>query len=209
MTDIVVVDDHALFRSGLIGLLTDMPNVHVVGEASNGKEGVEVVLQTKPDIVLLDVNMPIMGGVEAVRAIKAVAHTHIIMLTVSKSDQDLINAIAAGADGYLLKNASPEALYKAIEQVEQGLAVLSPEVTRQVMEAGVSDKIMPANVGLSDREKEVLSCMARGLSTAQISHELFISDNTVKTHIRHILEKLEVTNRYEATQKARDLGIIS
>jgi len=209
MTDIVVVDDHALFRSGLIGLLTDMPNVHVVGEASNGKEGVEVVLQTKPDIVLLDVNMPIMGGVEAVRAIKAVAHTHIIMLTVSKSDQDLINAIAAGADGYLLKNASPEELYKAIEQVEQGLAVLSPEVTRQVMEAVVSDKIMPANVGLSDREKEVLSCMARGLSTAQISHELFISDNTVKTHIRHILEKLEVTNRYEATQKARDLGIIS
>ncbi len=209
MTDIVVVDDHALFRSGLIGLLTDMPNVHVVGEASNGKEGVEVVLQTKPDIVLLDVNMPIMGGVEAVRAIKAVAHTHIIMLTVSKSDQDLINAIAAGADGYLLKNASPEELYKAIEQVEQGLAVLSPEVTRQVMEAVVSDKIMPANVGLSDREKEVLSCMARGLSTAQISHELFISDNTVKTHIRHILEKLEVSNRYEATQKARDLGIIS
>jgi len=170
---------------------------------------VEVVLQTKPDIVLLDVNMPIMGGVEAVRAIKAVAHTNIIMLTVSKSDQDLINAIAAGADGYLLKNASPEELYKAIEQVEQGLAVLSPEVTRQVMEAVVSDKIMPANVGLSDREKEVLSGMARGLSTAQISHELFISDNTVKTHIRHILEKLEVTNRYEATQKARDLGIIS
>ncbi|MGB9668896.1 MAG: response regulator, partial [Anaerolineales bacterium] len=85
MTDIVVVDDHALFRSGLIGLLSDMPNIHVVGEASNGKEGVEVVLQTKPDIVLLDVNMPVMGGVEAVRAIKAVVHTHIIMLTISKS----------------------------------------------------------------------------------------------------------------------------
>lgn len=209
MTDIVVVDDHALFRSGLIGLLTDMPDIQVVGEASNGKEGVEVVLQTKPDIVLLDVNMPVMGGVEAVRAIKAVANTHIIMLTVSKSDQDLINAIAAGADGYLLKNASPEELYKAINRVAQGLAVLSPEVTRQVMEAVVSDQIMPANVGLSAREKEVLSCMARGLSTAQISHELFISDNTVKTHIRHILEKLEATNRNEATQKARDLGLIN
>lgn len=209
MTDIVVVDDHALFRSGLIGLLTDMPDISVVGEASNGKEAVEVVLRTKPDIVLLDVNMPVMGGVEAVQAIKAVVNTHIIMLTISKSDKDLINAIAAGADGYLLKNASPEELYKAIHQVEKGLAVLSPEVTRQVMVAVVSDNISPMNVGLSDREKEVLSCMARGLSTAQISHELFISDNTVKTHIRHILEKLEVRNRNEAAQKARELGIIN
>ncbi len=209
MTDIVVVDDHALFRSGLIGLLTEMPDISVVGEASNGEEAVEVVQRTKPDIVLLDVNMPVMGGVEAVHAIKAAVNTHIIMLTISKSDKDLINAIAAGADGYLLKNASPEELYKAIRQVEKGLAVLSPEVTRQVMVAIVSDNIYPMNVGLSDREKEVLSCMARGLSTSQISHELFISENTVKTHIRHILEKLEARNRNEAAQKARELGIIN
>ncbi|MGB9673727.1 MAG: response regulator [Anaerolineales bacterium] len=208
MTNIVIVDDHALFRSGIRGLLEDMPDVHVIGEASNGAEAVEVVQKTQPDVILLDVNMPVVNGVEAVRTIKEISKAHIIMLTVSKSDQDLINAIAAGADGYILKNATPQELYKAIQQVQQGLAVLSPEVTRQVMVAVVSDNIAPTNVGLSSREKEVLSFMARGLSTAQISHELFISENTVKTHIRHILEKLEVKNRNEAAQRGRELGLI-
>ncbi|MCS6906895.1 MAG: response regulator transcription factor [Anaerolineales bacterium] len=209
MIRIVVVDDHALFRSGLISLLGEMGEFQVVGEAANGREALEVVRQTKPDIVLMDVNMPVMGGVETVRALKAHESCRIIMLTISKSDEDLLSAISAGADGYLLKNATPEELRKAILQVHHGMGVLSPEVTRQVMTAVASGRMPQQEVGLSAREIEVLSCLARGLTTAQISQELFISENTVKTHVRHILEKLEASNRVEATRKAVQMGLIS
>ncbi len=209
MIRIVVVDDHALFRSGLISLLGDMGEFQVVGEAANGREAIEVVRQAKPDVVLMDVNMPVMGGVETVRALKGHEPCRIIMLTISKSDDDLLNAISAGADGYILKNASPDELKKAILQVHKGMGVLSPEVTRQVMTAVASGKTPQQEVGLSAREIEVLSCLARGLTTAQISNELFISENTVKTHVRHILEKLEASNRVEATRKAVQMGLIS
>ncbi|MCX8063389.1 MAG: response regulator transcription factor [Anaerolineales bacterium] len=209
MIRIVVVDDHALFRSGLISLLGDMGEFQVVGEAANGREALDVVRQTKPDIVLMDVNMPVMGGVETVRALKGHESCRIIMLTISKSDEDLLNAISAGADGYILKNASPDELKKAIIQVHRGMGVLSPEVTRQVMTAVASGKTPQQDIGLSAREIEVLSCLARGMTTAQISSELFISENTVKTHVRHILEKLEASNRVEATRKAVQMGLIS
>ncbi len=209
MIKIVVVDDHALFRSGLISLLKDLPDLQIVGEASNGMEAIEVIQQSEPEIILLDVNMPVLGGVEAVRAIKAISKAHIIMLTISRSDQDLMESIAGGADGYILKNASPEELFKAIQNVKQGLAVLSPEVTHQVMMAVISDKPSPNEIGLSDREREVLGCLMRGLSTVQIARDLFISENTVKTHIRHVLKKLEVTNRNDAIQKAQDIGFIN
>ncbi len=209
MIRIVVVDDHALFRSGLISLLGDMGEFQVVGEAANGREALDVVRQKKPDIVLMDVNMPVMGGVETVRALKGHEPCRIIMLTISKSDEDLLNAISAGADGYILKNASPEELKKAIVQVHHGMGVLSPEVTRQVMTAVASGKTPQQETGLSAREIEVLSCLARGLTTAQISNELYISENTVKTHVRHILEKLEASNRVEATRKAVQMGLIS
>ncbi|GAB4478961.1 MAG: response regulator transcription factor [Anaerolineales bacterium] len=209
MIRIVVVDDHALFRSGLISLLADIGGFQIVGEAANGREALDVVRQTKPDIVLMDVNMPVMGGVETVRALKGNESCRIIMLTISKNDDDLLSAISAGADGYILKNASPEELKKAILQVHRGMGVLSPEVTRQVMTAVASGKIPQQEIGLSAREIEVLSCLARGLTTAQIATELFISENTVKTHVRHILEKLEASNRVEATRKAVQLGLIS
>ncbi len=209
MIRIVVVDDHALFRSGLISLLGDMGEFQVVGEAANGREALDVVRQKKPDVVLMDVNMPVMGGVETVRALKGHEPCRIIMLTISKSDEDLLNAISAGADGYILKNASPEELKKAIVQVHHGMGVLSPEVTRQVMTAVASGKTPQQETGLSAREIEVLSCLARGLTTAQISNELYISENTVKTHVRHILEKLEASNRVEATRKAVQMGLIS
>lgn len=209
MIRVVVVDDHALFRSGLISLLGDMGEFQVVGEAANGREALDVVRQTKPDIVLMDVNMPVMGGVETVRALKGHESCRIIMLTISKSDEDLLSAISAGADGYILKNASPDELKKAILQVHRGMGVLSPEVTRQVMTAVASGKTPQQDIGLSAREIEVLSCLARGMTTAQISNELFISENTVKTHVRHILEKLEASNRVEATRKAMQMGLIS
>jgi len=205
---LLVVDDHALFRSGLISLLKGMPEFQVVGEANNGREAIEAARQSKPDVVLLDVNMPIMGGVETVKALKAAGSYRILMLTISKNDEDLFGAVIAGADGYLLKNASPDELCKAIIQVQEGLSVLAPEVTRKVMSAIKADPLNLQDHGLSSREMEVLNCLAQGMTTAQISSELFISDNTVKTHVRHIMEKLEASNRAEAVSKAVQKGLI-
>jgi DNA-binding NarL/FixJ family response regulator len=206
---LIVVDDHALFRSGLISLLSGMAEFQVIGEASNGREAVELIENKKPDVVLLDVNMPEMGGVETVRALKrSDEKCRILMLTISKSDEDLLGAITAGADGYLLKNTSPEELSKAIHNVFRGHSVLAPDITRQVMRAVNVEQPHLTNRGLSDREMEVLECLSEGKTTSQISKTLFISDNTVKTHVRHILEKLEASNRAEAVSKAIQLGLI-
>jgi DNA-binding NarL/FixJ family response regulator len=205
---LVVVDDHALFRSGLISLLNGTPEFQVVGEAGNGQEALDVVRRLSPDVILLDVNMPIMGGVETVTELRQDRDVRILMLTISKNDEDLFGAISAGADGYLLKNVSPEELFKAIRSVQAGLSVLAPDVTRQVLRAVSLDHVGAADRGLSSREVEVLKCLAQGKTTAQISTELFISDNTVKTHVRHILEKLEASNRAEAVSKAVQLGLI-
>lgn len=205
---LVVVDDHALFRAGLISLLNEMQEFAVVGEADNGSSAMDVILRERPDVVLLDVNMPVMGGVETVRELKKGDSPKVLMLTISKSDEDLLGAISAGADGYLLKNSEPEELRKAILSVDQGMAVLAPQITRQVLNAVSTEPVRFPESELSDRELEVLGCLARGRTTAQIASGLFISENTVKTHVRHILEKLEASNRAEAVSKAIQLGII-
>jgi DNA-binding NarL/FixJ family response regulator len=205
---VLVVDDHALFRAGLTSLLSQMPEFEVVGEAGDGQQALEVVFRAKPDVILLDVNMPRMNGVETVRALRDYPEIHIIMLTISKHDEDLFGAIEAGADGYLLKNAEPGELQRAIHLIAEGKSVLSPEVTGRVMRAvGGLRGILP-EINLSRREMEVLDCLARGMTSAQIADGLFISENTVKTHVRHILEKLEAANRAEAVSKAIQLGII-
>ena len=206
---LVIVDDHALFRSGLVSLLRGMSGLEIVGEASNGQEALDVVQRLRPDMVLLDVNMPIMSGVEAVSSLRERSNCRILMLTISKNEEDLFGAIAAGADGYLLKNATPEELYSSILKVNEGLSVLAPEVTRQVLRAVSLDTSRAQDSGLSSREMEVLKRLAQGMTTAQISSDLFISDNTVKTHVRHILEKLEAANRAEAVSKAMQLGLIN
>jgi len=209
---LAVVDDHALFRAGLISLFNEIADFQIVGEAGDGQGALEVVRRSHPDILLLDVNMPGMSGVEAVRNLKGDPETErcrVIMLTISKNDEDLMGAIAAGADGYLLKSAEPDELCKAILQVHQGMSVLSPQVTRQVLKAALSSE--PGHSpesGLSAREMEVLACLAQGKTTAQIASELYISENTVKTHVRHILEKLTASNRAEAVSKATQMGLI-
>jgi two-component system nitrate/nitrite response regulator NarL len=206
---IVVIDDHTLFRRGLISLLSEMPEFEIVGEASNGQEALQVIAQVKPEMVLLDINMPVMDGVETLKAIrKTDAHLRVVILTISQNDDDLIGAIVAGANGYLLKNTEPEALRTTLLQVEAGNSVISPEVTIKVLEA-----VRRAQAGrdqdlLSDRELEVLRCMAKGQTTSQIAIALFISENTVKTHIRHILEKLEVSNRAQAVATAAEMKLI-
>ena len=153
---IVVVDDHALFRAGLIGLLSDMQEFDVVGEASNGRDAIELIRIQKPDVVLLDVNMPGMSGVEVVEELKPKDKCSIIMLTISKNEEDLFGSINAGADGYLLKNAEPSELRKAILQVDEGKSVLSPEVTRQVMKVVANAQGYLHDKVLIKRELEVL-----------------------------------------------------
>jgi DNA-binding NarL/FixJ family response regulator len=205
---VVVVDDHALFRAGLVNLLHQMSELEIVGEAGDGEEALAIVQKTKPDVVLLDVNMPVMDGVETVQALKKSEDCRILMLTISKHDKDLFGAITAGANGYLLKSAEPDELLHAIQQVAEGRSVLSPEVTGRVLQVVSSGKNINAESILSKREMEVLDCLAEGMTSAQIASDLFISENTVKTHVRHILEKLEAGNRAEAVSKAVQLGII-
>jgi len=206
---LVVVDDHALFRRGLVSLLGDMPEFHVVGEASDGREALGVIEQTQPDILLLDVNMPHMDGITLVQELRRrKSDLRILMLTISQDDSDLIGAIRAGANGYILKNAEPEALHQALHNVAVGQGALSPEVVGPILNA-VSHSLVDAPAALlSERELEVLACLSEGLTTLQIAARLFISENTVKTHIRHILDKLESSNRTEAVGKATQLGLL-
>ncbi|MCK4900698.1 MAG: response regulator transcription factor [Anaerolineales bacterium] len=205
---LVIVDDHALFRAGLVSLLTSIPEFEIVGEAGDGRQALAVVREEKPDVVLLDVNMPVMGGVEMVEALQENDRPRILMLTISKHDEDLFGAIAAGADGYLLKDAEPDELRRAINLVADGKSVLSPEVTSRVLKVVSSSHGIPPDVALSKREMDVLKCLAKGMTSAQIAKDLFISENTVKTHVRHILEKLEASNRAEAVSRAIQLGLI-
>jgi DNA-binding NarL/FixJ family response regulator len=205
---IVVVDDHALFRRGLVGLLAEMDGFQVIGEASNGQDALAVIAEQNPDIVLMDVNMPELSGIQALAALRQQGMAMpVLMLTISENEEDLIGAIRAGANGYLLKNAEPETLRNTIKQVVAGKAVLAPEVTAQVFRLVRSGQFDLAEL-LTEREVEVLQYLSHGLTTAQTGIEMFISENTVKTHIRHILEKLEVSNRAEAVARATQLGLL-
>ena len=185
-----VVDDHILFRRGLISLLADMKDFEVVGEAGNGKEALRVIAKANPDIVLLDVNMPGLSGVETLYAMReAGLKMTALMLTVSQDEDDLVGAITAGASGYLLKNVEPEMLRRTLLDVAEGKSVLSPEMTAQVFKVMRRPQSGRAHEIVSGREQEVLRCLSRGLTTMQIAAELFISENTVKTHIRHVMER--------------------
>lgn len=206
---IVVVDDHSLFRSGLINLIRDMASFQIAGQAGDGREALNVIRDTEPDLVLVDVNMPEMNGIQLVKSVRETNPSiRLVMLTISKQEEDLMGAIQAGADGYILKNAEPEDLEEALRGVMADQSVLSPDVTGTVF------KVM-RNVGkkelddpLTEREKDVLKCLAQGLTTAESAEELVISKNTVKTHVRNILDKLDVANRAEAVSVALKRGLI-
>lgn len=206
---LLVVDDHALFRRGLVGLLRDMPEFEVVAEAGNGEQALAVLAQVQADILLLDLNMPVMDGLGVVEAVRRAGdQPRILMLTISQNDADLLAAIRAGADGYLLKNTEPEDLRRALLRVAQGQSVLSPEVTAPVLRALMQGGNETPPSVLSEREMEILDLLALGQTTQQIASGLFLSENTIKTHVRHILEKLGAANRTEAVSKAMQMGIL-
>jgi len=204
---LVLADDHPLFRQGLVRLLNEQPDFIVLAEANSGEEALGLVRQHRPHVVLMDVHMPGGGGIEAVRAIKQQPGTGILMLTISDKDDDLLGALAAGADGYLLKTAEPGQLCRAIRQVAAGQGALSPEVTPRVIRAAAAQG-QQLVASLSQRETEVLIELAQGATTAEAAARLVISENTVKTHVHRILEKLDAANRAEAVARATALGLI-
>ena len=205
---VLVVDDHPLFRLGVVDLLEEEEDMVVVGQADRAKKALRLARQTRPDVVLMDVHMPGRKGFEIIPELKHAVDARVLMLTVSERDDDLLGALAAGADGYLLKDAEPEELLRAIRKAAAGEAVLAGKVTAQVLKAAVRGRRSEPEVKLSPREREVLLLMAKGATTSAIAEALYISGNTVKTHVHHILEKLQAANRAEAVAKAAALGLL-
>ncbi|MGE5611344.1 MAG: response regulator [Bacillota bacterium] len=210
---VLLADDQALFREGLRTLLSVHPEVEVVGEAADGEAAVRQVKALKPEVTLMDLRMPILGGVEATRRIRAQdLRCQVIVLTTFDDDEDVFDALRAGAVGYLLKDAPQEKLLEAIRLASRGESFLQPSIaTKVVAEFSRLSSSQAAGRGLintlSDRELEVLQQLACGKSNKQIAASLYITEGTVKNHMTNILGKLGVSDRTQAALKARELGI--
>ena len=210
---VLIVDDHDLFRSGLRNLLED-EGVQVVGEAAAGHEALNIVREVAPDVVVMDLNMPGMGGVEATRHISTIAPlTRVVMLTISDQDNDVIDAILAGACGYLLKDSSIQELIAGIRAAALGESLISPTIATKVLQRVRASSTQPSientiRAELSEREIEVLKLIANGKDNAMIAGELHISPKTVKNHISNILMKLQIDNRIQAAVYAVRSGIV-
>ena len=210
---VLIVDDHDLFRSGLRNLLED-EGVQVIGEAAAGQEALTIVRELAPDVVVMDLNMPGMGGVEATRHISTIAPlTRVLMLTISDQDNDVIDAILAGACGYLLKDSSIQELIQGIRSAAVGESLISPTIAAKVLQrlrstSPHTEVAETIRAELSDREIEVLKLIANGKDNAQIARDLFISPKTVKNHISNILMKLQIENRIQAAVYAVRSGIV-
>ena len=202
---VVLVDDEELVRSGLRLLLSNAPDIEVVAEASNGRDAVATVLDAQPDVVLMDIRMPVMDGIEATAQLHSLAGARdipVVMLTAFDTDEFILHALRAGAVGFLLKTTAPEALVASVRAAAQGQQQLSPKVLENLVGLAATppqpeqEMIQPSGLAeLSERENEIAQLVAQGLSNAEIAEQLFISLTTVKTHMKHILAKIDGTNR--------------
>lgn len=210
---VLLVDDHLIFRRGLAGLIAQQPGIQVVGEAGNGSEAVEKAYETMPDVVLMDVNMPGCNGVDGARLLcEAMPNIRVIMLTVSDEDEDLFGAIKAGAQGYLLKDLTPDQLTEALHGVMRGEAALSPPMAARLMQEfrdmAQQANLLSVGVALTSRETEILQMVAAGNTNKQIGAQLYLAPGTVKNHLHNILKKLQLQNRAQATAYAMRAGLI-
>ncbi|ECQ5353988.1 response regulator [Corynebacterium tuberculostearicum] len=202
---VVLVDDEPLLRHGLRMILEGAPGISIIGEAGNGKEGIELILAEEPDVVLMDIRMPVMDGIEATAQLHSLAGARdipVVMLTAFDTDEFILHALRAGAVGFLLKTTAPEALVASVRAAAQGQQQLSPKVLENLVGLAATppqpeqEMIQPSGLAeLSERENEIAQLVAQGLSNAEIAEQLFISLTTVKTHMKHILAKIDGTNR--------------
>jgi DNA-binding NarL/FixJ family response regulator len=213
MIRVVLVDDDALIREGLRMIIDQAGDLEVVATAGNGEEALSIAAKHRPDVILMDVRMPVLDGIEATRRItNAEGAPRVIMLTTFELDEYVFEALRAGASGFLLKRTEPEQLVEAIRVVAGGEALLSPSVTRRLIEeftrrpqTGSGERLTM----LTDREREVLVLIARGLSNQELAEQLFIADNTVKTHVKRIFTKLGARDRAQAIVIAYESGLVS
>jgi two-component system nitrate/nitrite response regulator NarL len=198
---VFLIDDHALFRKGVGQIIGDDPSFKVVGEASSGAEGPELAQGLTPDLVLIDLNMKGLNGIETLKRFKqGELKAKFVVLTVSDAEDDLLEALRAGADGYLLKDMDPEDLCANLKKVAEGMTVIQDSLTEILKQALIDPKLnrKDEEVSLTEREHEILQCLANGLNNKTIARNLGISDTTVKVHIKHLLSKLKLTSRLEA-----------
>ena len=197
---ILVTDDHAVVREGLRTLISTEPGMKVIGEAVDGVEAVQMACELKPDVILMDMAMPRMGGLEAIQKIKEPCpEARILVLTSFSDDETVFPAIKAGALGYMLKNTSPNRLLNAIREVYQGNPSMSPDIANKLMtELQRESTLPPTKDPLTDREMDVLKLVAQGLTNQEIADRLVISEGTVRTHVSNILSKLHLANRTQA-----------
>ena len=214
---VLVVDDHTLFRRGIAAVLANQENLEVAGEALDGLEAIEKAKEIVPDVILMDLNMPRCSGLEAIQALQTeMPQVNILVLTVSENEADLFAAMKFGARGYVLKNTEPDELIHAILHIAQGGVIVSPLMATKLLTefkdltAGVEkESIQEADSDLSPREGEVLQLVAKGATNKEIADALFISENTVKTHLKSILETLHLANRSQAAAYAVKRGLAS
>ena len=213
---VLLADDQALFREGLETLLSVHKDIEVVGQASNGQEAVDLALKFRPDVILMDMQMPILNGIGATRRLKqSLPECRVIMLTTFNDNETIFDALRAGAVGYLLKDVGSAQLAESIRVTSRGESILDPSVAAKVVQEfrRVSSMVPVANPEvlpepLSEREIELLGLIASGLSNKEIADTLFITEGTVKNHVTHILGKLNVRDRTQAVLKAKEIGLI-
>lgn len=212
MINVVLVDDDHLMRAGLEMIIEQTPDLSVVGEAADGRDGVLVARRERPDVVLMDVRMPVLNGIEATREITSLPDPpRVLILTTFELDEYVFNALQAGASGFLLKRTPPEQLVEGIRTIAAGEALLSPSVTKRLIAefAGRPDRtVAPRLADLTDREREVLVEMAKGLSNEELAEKLFISENTVKTHVKRVFIKVGARDRVSAVVMAYQGGLM-
>jgi DNA-binding NarL/FixJ family response regulator len=213
MIRVLVVDDQALVRGGFRMILDAQPDIEVVGEASDGREAVELSRATSPDVVLMDVRMPVMDGIEATAKLTRSGGPRVLMLTTFDLDEHVYDAIRAGASGFLLKDVPPAELAHAVRVVAAGETLLAPAITRRLVEEFVRRPApgrRPERLDrLTERELEVLTLVARGLSNAEIANQLVLGETTVKTHVTRILGKLDLRDRVQAVVLAYESGLVT